>query len=130
MLVEDSEELALAWQDVLSLDGHNVTYFLNGRDALSALPTLGPLDVLVCDYYVPDLNGLEIISRVRQQRPTLPVILLTGAKDPFIQECVANLGNALLLHKPLRLEQLEAGLAEMTRPDERSNRERATAVDT
>jgi DNA-binding NtrC family response regulator len=111
LLVEDDEDLAQSWQELLALDGHQVRYVLRARDVLDCPEVIASCDVLVSDYYLPDVNGLELIRRVRAVRPELPAILLTGAKEAAILERVQQLGDVLLVNKPVRVDRLEEALA-------------------
>lgn len=113
IIVEDSEELCEGWQDILTLDGHHVHCFLHGRDALENRAILMQADVLVTDYYLPDINGLTLVSTVRKIRADLPIILLTGTRDPAIRESLREVENAMFLSKPIRIEQLERSIREL-----------------
>ncbi|MGK3986555.1 response regulator [Sorangium sp. So ce136] len=120
IIVEDSEELCEGWQDILSLDGHRVQCFLNGRTALEDRTLIMQADVLVTDYYLPDINGLTLVSMVRKIRADLPIILLTGTRDPAIQESLRQVENSLFLSKPIRIEQLERSIRELIASSTRS----------
>ncbi|WP_437606190.1 response regulator [Sorangium sp. So ce834] len=113
IIVEDSEELCEGWQDILSLDGHRVHCFLNGRNALENRALIMQADVLVTDYYLPDINGLTLVSNLRKIRDDLPIILLTGTRDPAIRESLRQVENAMFLSKPIRIEQLERSIREL-----------------
>lgn len=113
IIVEDSEELCEGWQDILTLDGHHVHCFLHGRDALENRALIMQADVLVTDYYLPDINGLTLVSMVRKIRADLPIILLTGTRDPAIRESLRQVENAMFLSKPIRIEQLERSIREL-----------------
>jgi two-component system phosphoglycerate transport system response regulator PgtA len=107
LIVEDSEDLCKGWEDILSIDGHLVKYFTTGHAALRAPQIYSQCDILVSDYYLPDINGIDLITKIRESRPNLPVILLTGSKDPAVRESIKKIPNALLLHKPLGIDELE-----------------------
>ncbi|WP_437671125.1 response regulator [Sorangium sp. So ce131] len=113
LIVEDSEELCEGWQDILSLDGHRVHCFLNGRDALENQALIMQADVLVTDYYLPDINGLALVSMVRKIRADIPIILLTGTRDPAIRETLLQVDNSMFLSKPIRIDQLERSIREL-----------------
>ncbi|KYF57850.1 hypothetical protein BE08_02150 [Sorangium cellulosum] len=113
IIVEDSEELCEGWQDILSLDGHRVTCFFNGRSALEDQALLMQADVLVTDYYLPDINGLTLVAKVRKIRDDIPIILLTGTRDPAIRESLRQVENSMFLSKPIRIEQLERSIREL-----------------
>lgn len=105
-LVEDCPELCESWVDLLTMEGHEVRAFLSAREFLEAEGAVQSTDILVSDFYLPDLNGLELTHRVRAVRSGLPVVLLTGNKDPKLRTSVEALGHARFLTKPLRYEDL------------------------
>ncbi len=70
-------------------------------------------DILICDYYLPGLNGMEVISKVRELRPTLPVILLSGAREPVVVESLRTMPKARFLSKPIDLDDLKRGINDL-----------------
>jgi FixJ family two-component response regulator len=115
-LVEDSPELCESWVDLLTIEGYEVRAFLSAREFLDAEGAIQATDVLVSDYYLPDLNGFELAQRVRAVRSELPVVLLTGNKDPKLRKSVEALGQTRFLTKPLRYEDLMSALASLVPP--------------
>lgn len=109
-LVEDCPELCESWVDLLTIEGYEVAAFLSAREFLDAEGAVHATDVLVSDYYLPDLNGLELAQRARALRSELPVVLLTGNKDPKLRSSVESLGRTRFLTKPLRYEDLLSAL--------------------
>lgn len=109
ILVEDSPELLNGWRDVLSLEGHEVVGFTGGRAAL-ADGALRSADVLVSDYYLPDLNGLEVVRRAQELRPDMPAVILTGSREAALVDGVRRLKNVRLIHKPVGVDELESAL--------------------
>lgn len=116
VIVEDSVDLCEGWSDLLTFDGYTVRTCMSGRELFADDTLLGGADCLVTDYYLPDINGLDLIAEARRRRPGLPAILLTGSKDTAIREAAARLDGVSLLHKPLDVEVLEAAMEELVDP--------------
>ena len=79
MVVEDEPPLRGLMRDTLARVGYRVVEVPNGHDALdlsAALP--GQLDVLVTDILMAGIDGIELAARLRQQRPQLRVLFVTG----------------------------------------------------
>lgn len=79
LFVEDDEDQLLTIPRVLAQLGHEVTAHgspLDALDLLRAAPTA--FDVLITDFDMPDVNGLELARRVAEMAPALPVILVSG----------------------------------------------------
>ncbi len=64
-----------------------------------------PFDLLITDHGMPSMTGLDLIRRVRIERPALPIVLLTGWGDALSSEAIEATG-ARLASKPLALEDL------------------------
>ena len=69
-----------ARKSVLQELGHCVVTATSGADALEQF-LAEPFDLVVTDYKMPRMGGLELISRLRGQAPTLPIVLLSGFSD-------------------------------------------------
>jgi DNA-binding NtrC family response regulator len=114
VLVEDSEDLAKSLEEVFSLDGHALQYFLAGQQALAAPDVIKAADILVTDYYLTDMNGMDVINQVRAINPQLPVILLSGAREPAVLNSLRQLKQAVFLPKPVDLDELEKRIYQLT----------------
>ena len=106
LVVEDDEGLSRFIELELRHDGYVVTKADNGRDALSVALS-GEFDLILLDIMLPGLNGLEVMRRLQQAKPT-PVILLT-ARDAVMDK-VAGLdaGAVDYVTKPFAIEELLA----------------------
>lgn len=106
LVVEDDEGLARFIELELIHDGYTVTKADNGRDGLS-IAMSGEFDLILLDIMLPGLNGLEVMRRLQQSKPT-PVILLT-ARDAVMDK-VAGLdaGAVDYVTKPFAIEELLA----------------------
>jgi two-component system, chemotaxis family, chemotaxis protein CheY len=63
-------------------------------------------DLVMCDIKMTPIGGLEVLARIKEAHPTLPVIILTGFVDDQIIERAQALGCADFLIKPVRKGQL------------------------
>ena len=63
-----------------------------------------PIDLMITDMIMPQMEGIELIGHVRKQLPHLPIIAISGASSPDILS--ANLGVNLFLLKPFHPQQL------------------------
>lgn len=78
LVVDDSAtDRGLAGGLLAKDDDTNVTFATNGRDALTLLQSELP-DVVVSDLQMPEMNGLELVEAMRQNYPSIPVILMTA----------------------------------------------------
>jgi len=113
LAVEDEPEYLEMLQEVMNSLGHTITIAQNGKEALS-LVDRQPIDVVVSDVKMPEMNGIEFHQQLRE-RPghrNTPFIFLTGIDDLTAVKAVCERDCDLLLQKPFpidRLLQLFAG---------------------
>ena len=79
VLLVDDDPLVLSGTAAMLEDlGHAVTEAASPRAALEVLRSAAHLDLMVTDFAMPGMNGLELAGAAREARPGLPVILATG----------------------------------------------------
>jgi PAS domain S-box-containing protein len=107
LLVEDEEDVRAFVRRVLEQTGYEVTEAATGSDALVAATVGRPPDLLVTDILMPGMTGVELARRLREIRPGLPVLLVSGfADDPLVP---GDQGMRFLT-KPFRRNQLLAAV--------------------
>ena len=77
LFVDDHEVLARLSCEILNMQGYNAQYAFSGNEALMKFER-EKYDILVTDYRMADMNGLELARRVRQKAPGLPVVIVSG----------------------------------------------------
>ena len=105
LIIDDDANLRRTLADILRLKGHEVQGAVDGTEGL-ARALEDPCDLLLLDLGLPDIPGLEVMTRVKQARPATEVILQTGnaALDSAIE--ATNRGAFSYLIKPCAIEQL------------------------
>ena len=120
LIVDDEEELVSALVERLNLRGFVARGVTTGGGALDVLEA-HEFDVVLLDVKMPGLGGLEVIRRIKDRRPKLEVILLTGhGSVKSIEEGMA-LGAFDYLMKPVKIDNLVQILT-AAGSGERSNR--------
>lgn len=105
MLVEDDAELRQAISVTLKLGGIAFEAFESAESALSALSSGSPA-LLVTDYKLPGLNGLQLMAQVRQQNPQMPIVIMTAFADAELAVQALKGGARDFLIKPFLPQQL------------------------
>jgi two-component system chemotaxis response regulator CheY len=82
----------------------------NGSDALAAIASERP-DLVLLDVALPDINGLEVLRRVRSIDPSLPVIMITGMADRTAFSEAMRSGAFGYIPKPFDIRQIEPVVA-------------------
>jgi DNA-binding response OmpR family regulator len=106
LIVEDENEIARFLELELLHEGYNVIKSTNGRDGLEKAQS-GKADLMVLDVMLPELNGFEVLRRLRKTS-NLPVIMLTARDD--VMDKVAGLDGGAddYMTKPFAIEELLA----------------------
>ena len=79
LVVDDDQAFLDLMVHHLRRKGHNVACASDGKQALHALQSGGPFDVLVTDLMMPGMSGLELLRLAKKMDPTLEVIVITAA---------------------------------------------------
>ncbi len=107
ILVADDDDLnRKLLKEFLSFYSYDVECVDNGKDAIALIKT-GHYDVLITDYVMPGINGVELTKRVRSLNLSLPIIGISASGDE--QEFMAA-GANLFMEKPLTLSMLKNAL--------------------
>src|SRR5262252_9217290 len=82
LLVDDSRDGLLVRRMLLEELGYSVQIALNGEEGLKLFEN-SRFDVVVTDYRMPGMDGLQLIGRIRQLEPNARVIMLSGFVEPL-----------------------------------------------
>jgi two-component system NtrC family response regulator len=109
VVIDDEQNAAEALETLLREDGYDVARAHDGRAALSLLETFGP-DVVLTDLRMPGMDGLDLLSRVKESRPETLVILMTAYGTVKTAVKAMKLGAEDYLAKPIDVDELEVVL--------------------
>jgi len=114
LVVDDETNLAELLCTVLRYEGWQTEQAHTGHQAVRKARALDP-DVVLLDVMLPDMSGLDVLRRIRQTHPTVPVLFLT-ARDA-VEDRVAGLtaGGDDYVTKPFSLEEVVARLRALLR---------------
>lgn len=108
LVVEDDPAIRTVVSRMLTRIGYQVHVATDGHDAFAQLLGLGfKVDLILSDVVMPSMTGPELVARVREHRPAMRVVFMTGyasAEEMAEEHVPANLG---VLHKPFSLESLQ-----------------------
>jgi DNA-binding response OmpR family regulator len=115
LVIEDDAQLRQMLAIALGKAGHEVVECADGRKAISAHETR-PVDLVITDLIMPEMEGIETIRRLRQLSPTVPIIAISGGgrvtADSYLS-IARRMGATKILSKPFELNLLCAMVAEL-----------------
>jgi signal transduction histidine kinase/CheY-like chemotaxis protein len=116
MVVDDEKELVGLTEELLASLSYEPVGFSDARAALEAFRhDPKRFDAILTDDRMPPMRGLEFAKLIREIDPCMPVILMTGHRDPEIDRLSSAADIAEILDKPLRVQTLREALARRLR---------------
>ncbi len=110
LVVEDDKITRRIIREILSRSGYEVFEAEDGAQGLEAFKANKP-DLVLTDYQMPVMNGLRVLSEIRNLQPAIPVIMLTGFGDIALIIKSIQLGAFDFLEKPINTPQLKEVVA-------------------
>jgi len=112
LLVEDEEEARSMMREMLSdLGVTQIFEAADGREALGFLDSAFDfIDLLICDWNMPNMNGVELLRQLRSFDPSVPFLMVTGRDDMESVMEAKTSGVTAYIRKPFTPKELEAKL--------------------
>jgi PAS domain S-box-containing protein len=105
LVVDDHDEVREVIAAHLDALGYRSVSAASGSAAIELLSSkTAPIDLLLTDFAMPDMSGVELARAVRAKRPGLPVVMVTGYVDTG--DLDQRIDNAILMRKPFRMSEL------------------------
>jgi DNA-binding NtrC family response regulator len=77
LVIDDEKSVCITCKRVLEAEGHRVDYVLNGNDGIR-MAVEGEFDLVLLDLKIPDISGMEVLENIKNERPEIFVIIITG----------------------------------------------------
>jgi two-component system response regulator AtoC len=106
LIVDDDEAMRDTLSDVLKKKGYEVSVASSGNDALLAIRK-NIVDLIVLDMRLPDLDGIEVLKRVKEFDTEILVIMMTAYSDVQTAVSAMKSGAYHYINKPFELEELK-----------------------
>ncbi len=118
LLVDDEIHLLGVLKNILKKIGYKVAARTDAESALSVIREGTNVDLVITDYRLPGMDGIEFISVLKQVLPSVPVIVLTGYGSVEVYLKSLSLGVFEYLNKPVKAKELDRALkSAFERPD-------------
>src|SRR3954469_10182299 len=100
LVIDDDVDMCLLLKRFLTKNGYEVTLAHNGKKALEELEHSEP-NLVLCDFRLEDIDGKELLIKIKEKYPRTPVIIVTGYSDIKVAVDVMKLGAYDYVTKPL-----------------------------
>jgi len=108
LLIDDEQDCLMSLRELIIHLGYQVIACPNAKDALSiVLSGKETIDLVITDYSMPEMNGLEFLNLLKRILPSVPLIMLTGFGNPGTYLKALGLGVVEFVSKPVGFEQLD-----------------------
>ncbi len=115
LILDDETEIRAELAEYLAHKGYEVEEADDGLEGLRKFEA-APADLVITDIKMPRLDGYEVIRRIRQIDPGLPIIAVTGHFSPSDLNTAEDMGATVTMKKPLDLRELAAELNRLLEP--------------
>jgi PAS domain S-box-containing protein len=114
LYLDDDNSVLLLVKRLLERQGHKVTCFVDPREAIAALQKAPEkFNIVVTDYNMPGMQGLDVAREIHRIRPKLPVAVTSGFIDEELRAGAARNGVCELVAKPFAIKELYAVVQRM-----------------
>jgi CheY-like chemotaxis protein len=107
LLVDDNSDVREITALLLRSSGHNVIEAASASAALGLLDANPTVDLLILDFAMPRMSGIELLARARAKRPEIRAVFITGYGE---QVRLREQFDGELITKPFMIEQLELAI--------------------
>ena len=109
LLVDDDQGVRESINLLLRIDRHVVTEAHDSREAFAFLAE-GPFDLVIVDYFMPDIPGNELAAQIKRGAPTLPILMVTAYFEKLVDKDNSVDG---ILAKPFGVDELRQAIAKL-----------------
>ena len=114
LVVDDAEDVRRMLTRNLARMGYEPHAVASGAEALAHLKTNGHIDLVLLDYSMPDMDGMETFWRIRKDWPDLPVVMVTAFESTHLAVEFMRGGGDMFMVKPVNFDVLELVIKEVT----------------
>jgi CheY-like chemotaxis protein len=121
LVVEDVPDSRALFVEMLKAAGLKVLEATDGQNAVEVIQTSGSvIDVVLMDYRMPRMDGVEATKKIRQHFPDLPIMFVSGFDEPEMKEAAFAAGAVEYLVSPVNYEELMAVVSRVRRGEKAS----------
>lgn len=105
LVVEDDKDMSRIISSILKEEGYKIDRAYDGEQAIKKIKAKD-YNLMILDYKLPDINGINVLKEVRRTKPSLKVIMISAYGSPSIKSTAKKFGVYRFLDKPFDLNRL------------------------
>ncbi len=109
LVAEDDRNISNLIREIVERKGNNVLLAKDGEEALQIFNTL-KVDLVITDLKMPKVDGITLISRIRERNRDLPIIIITGYSSEKNRALAKQHGVSEILSKPCSLMDISRAI--------------------
>jgi DNA-binding NtrC family response regulator len=106
LLIDDQPDILEVLTEILEILGHEAVAITSGFNLDKKFQT-GDFDIVITDYQMPDMTGIDIAKKVKTSYPSAKVYIISGYHQLLSDEKMKEYGICGLLNKPFDIEELK-----------------------
>ncbi|MEK6793813.1 MAG: response regulator [Spirochaetota bacterium] len=109
LVLDDNDDVRDEIVEFLELTGYTAVGLRCASEALKAIEK-SPPDILILDLRMPDMDGMQVLEKLKAMNVHLDIIMASGYVDQEMESKAKELGATAVLHKPLAVEAIIAAI--------------------
>lgn len=111
LIVDDDEALLKTFSFIISHEGYECIISHSGSEAMEKVKN-EDIDFIFLDFLLPGTDGVEIFKKIKDIKPNLPVVIMTGYVEKEVTQNIKDSGSYGILYKPFDVEKISNILEE------------------
>ncbi len=115
LCVEDSEDIRKIYKTIFEVFIDDIIFAVDGKDGYEKYIDSGSVDIIVTDYYMPKLDGLGMVEKIRQSDKDIPIMLITAIDDKEVIVKALRLHVNNFIQKPIKQNEIIDALVDSSK---------------
>ena len=114
-VIDDDNITCMDLKKIITSDGHDVVTTKSGEEATKLIDGSN-FDLVFLDLTLTDMDGLEVLKKIKEYKPNLPIVIMTEYPDSELMNQALELGPISVLKKPFSRKQIQSLLEVLNTP--------------
>jgi len=118
LIADDDDAICTLIETVLKKGPYEMLIRNDAESALVAIDRDGPFDIIICDFMLPGISGIDLIERLRADGRThaTPILMISGHTNYAMDGRAKSAGANMFLNKPFTISQLRTAVMQLLAP--------------